>query len=252
MANKEQLKKKLADLTLKRDNLKTRVKTALTRVEKLSEDQLRDLLPARKAAALHTLSEVLEADASIIEIMDKLEEEDLETAKSEEFEEQQDFADNTRDVFSRLEAKIAPPLMPPEKRPETPGGDSVPLNVRVPKLRCKTFPGKGKDKLEFKNFWTQFQNCIDACGDLSGANKLTYLRSYLDGYALQLISHLTINDDNYKVAQELLKEEYLDEEFIIDESFKSLLSSSPSQDSSFEGLCAYVNECRAITHDLQQ
>ena len=128
----------------------------------------------------------------------------------------------------------------------------MPLNVRVPKLSCKTFSGKGKDKLEFKNFWTQFQNCIDACGDLSGANKLTYLRSYLDGYALQLISHLTINDDNYKVAQELLKEEYLDEEFIIDESFKSLLSSSPSQDSSFEGLRAYVNECRAITHDLQQ
>ena len=106
--------------------------------------------------------------------------------------------------------------------------------------------------MEFKNFLTQFSNCIDACCTLSNANKLTYLRSYLSGYALKIITHLSVTDDNYDVAFSLLKEEFLDIPYIVDESFKTLLSSSPSFDTAFDGLRTYVNECHAIIHDLKQ
>ena len=106
--------------------------------------------------------------------------------------------------------------------------------------------------MEFENFVTQFSNCIDACGTLSSANKLTYLRSYLSGYALKIITHLSVTDDNYDVAFSLLKEEFLDIPYTVDESFKILLSSSPSFDTEFDGLRTYVNECRAIIHDLKQ
>ena len=49
-----------------------------------------------------------------------------------------------------------------------------------------------------------------------------------------------------------LKEEFLDIPYIVDESFKTLLSSSPSFDTAFDGLRTYVNECRAIIHSLKQ
>ena len=61
-----------------------------------------------------------------------------------------------------------------------------------------------------------------------------------------------MTDDNYDVAFSLLKEEFFDIPYIVDESFKTLLSSSPSFDTAFDGLRTYVNECRAIIHDLKQ
>ena len=61
-----------------------------------------------------------------------------------------------------------------------------------------------------------------------------------------------MTDDNYDVTFSLLKEEFLDIPYIVDKSFKTLLSSSPSFDTAFDGLRTYVNECRAIIHDLKQ
>ena len=81
---------------------------------------------------------------------------------------------------------------------------------------------------------------------------LTFLRSYLSGYALKVITHLSVTDDNYDVAFSLFKEEFLDIPYIVDESFKTLLFSSPSFDTEFDGLRTYVSECRAIIHDLKQ
>ncbi|MEO1301205.1 MAG: DUF1759 domain-containing protein, partial [Bacteroidota bacterium] len=87
--------------------------------------------------------------------------------------------------------------------------------------------------------------------NLNDAIKLTYLRGYLGGKAFKLISHLSVNEDNYQVARDILTKEYLDLRYIIDESFKRLLNMSPSFDSNFEGLKSYISECRAILHDLK-
>ena len=92
-------------------------------------------------------------------------------------------------------------------------------NPVKPKLQCSQFSGKDVDKLELKNFLIQFQNCVDAGGNLPGSAKLTYLRSYLTGYAYKIISHLSITNDNFDIAITLLKDELLDTEFIADEYF---------------------------------
>ena len=98
----------------------------------------------------------------------------------------------------------------------------------------------------------QFNNCVDAAGQLSDSNKLTYLCGYLTGYAFKVISHLSISDDNYKVAIDLLKDEFLDVPYIVDESFKQLLSKSPTFNTDFAGVRSYINECRAIVYELRQ
>ena len=50
----------------------------------------------------------------------------------------------------------------------------------------------------------------------------------------------------------MLKDEFLDIPFIIDESFKTLIASSPKFDPDFAGARSYINECRALVYELKQ
>ena len=98
---------------------------------------------------------------------------------------------------------------------------------KPPPLKCGCFNGMEKDKFAFNTFLNQFNNIIDSRANLSKAAKLTYLHGYLRGYALKVISHLPVSNSNYEIALNLLKEEFLDVEFIKDETFKSLLNACP-------------------------
>ena len=73
----------------------------------------------------------------------------------------------------------------------------------------------------------------------------------MKGYAFRVISHLSVSDDNYSVALKLLKEEFLDEEYIVDETFKLLISKSPKFDLSFTDVRCFINDCRSMLHELK-
>ena len=240
------LEEKISALVKKRAGLKSYITVCMKNLNALDVDDLKIHFRARKSTILNYLQKVLNVDESIIEIYDQGDE-SVEERKLAEITSQIGYNDSIRDELTLIEKQIDISLPANSKPPLQP-----PMAVKIPKLECKIFDGTSKDKLEFKNFVTQFSNCIDACGTLSSANKLTYLRSYLSGYALKIITHLSVTDDNYDVAFSLLKEEFLDIPYIVDESFKTLLSSSPSFDTAFDGLRTYVNECRAIIHDLKQ
>ena len=240
------LEEKISALVKKQAGLKSYITVCMKNLNALNVDDLKIHFKARKSTILNYLQKVQKVDESIIEVYDQGDE-SVEERKLAEITSQIGYNDSIRDELTLIDKQInislpancKPPLQPP-------------MAVKIPKLECKIFDGTSKDKLEFKNFVTQFSNCIDACGTLSDANKLTYLRSYLSSYALKIITHLSVTDDNYDVAYFLLKEEFLDIPYIVDESFKTLLSSSPSFDTEFDGLRTYVNECHAIIHDLKQ
>ena len=82
----------------------------------------------------------------------------------------------------------------------------------------------------FYNFLNQFNNVIDSKKHLSESAKLSYLIEYLRDYALKQVSQLSLTDSNYKVALNLLKEEFLDKELIIDETLKNILKAMPSEE----------------------
>lgn len=120
----------------------------------------------------------------------------------------------------------------------------------APKLNCPKFSGKNcEDKFAFKNFLTQFQNCMVAVK--CKAIKLQYLRGYLADYALQIIQHLTITNENYDVAIQLLKEEYWDHEYIVNEILKQISENKPVLDSEFEGVKQYLTKVRADLLELK-
>lgn len=78
-----------------------------------------------------------------------------------------------------------------------------------------------------KNLW---YNSIIALAPSSVRSKLALLRSYLTGYVLQLISHLSLEDNNYEIAVSLLIKEFLDVSFIINEIFKQVKATTPKYD----------------------
>lgn len=84
------------------------------------------------------------------------------------------------------------------------------------------------------------------------AIKLQYLRGYLADYALQIIQHLTITNENYDVAIQLLKEEYWDHEYIVNEILKQISENKPVLDSEFEGVKQYLTKVRADLLELKK
>ena len=127
---------------------------------------------------------------------------------------------------------------------------------KTPHLDCGTFNGKEKDKFAFNTFINQFNIVIGHKKNLSKSTKLAYLIGYLRDYALSIIKHLSITDDNYELAIDMLRKEFLDEEFIVDETYKNILKAFPSfnsinNDPEFSSVKAYLNEIRAYLYELK-
>ena len=91
---------------------------------------------------------------------------------------------------------------------------NIPSYILPLRLQCPKFCGRTSNRFEFKNFLVQFYNCISSVS--SDKAKLSLLKSYLTGYAAQLLSHLTLEEANYEVAIKLLTEEFLDIPVIVD------------------------------------
>ena len=62
---------------------------------------------------------------------------------------------------------------------------------------------------------------------------------------------MSISNENYKAALDLLNAEFLNKEFIIEEYFTKIISNSPKYDPQFEDVKKYLNETRACIHDLK-
>ena len=62
---------------------------------------------------------------------------------------------------------------------------------------------------------------------------------------------MSISNENYKAALDLLNAEFLDKEFIIEEYFTKIISNPPKYDPQFEDVKKYLKETRACIHDLK-
>lgn len=90
-------------------------------------------------------------------------------------------------------------------------------DLKLPNLTCDTFSGEGTCHGEYFAFITKFNNVIGMRESLPPSVKFTYLKSFLKGYALKLIEHLSISDQNYEVALTLLEGEFLYRSGLVDD-----------------------------------
>ena len=92
--------------------------------------------------------------------------------------------------------------------------------ARLPKLELPKFSG---NYLEFTSFFDKFLAVVDG-SELPAVTKFTYLQSLLTGEALASINGLTVTDDSYSVAKEILTKRYGRKERIIFSHIQTLLS----------------------------
>lgn len=130
----------------------------------------------------------------------------------------EDQLDYTLDVKRKLNASNSLTTNSSVRRPE----------VKLPALKCAVFRGEGASSLEYSNFLQQFQNVIGSRGCLADSAKLTYLKTYLDGYALKVINHLSIANENYEVALSMLEKEFLDRDALTCDLINKLFNLKPS------------------------
>ena len=121
-------------------------------------------------------------------------------------------------------------------------------------VTCGKFDGGNTDAFVFLAWFSQFENMLASGRPMAGRYNLAALCNHLThtGLAYKLIQTLEITDDNYDVAVEILKEEFLDVEKIVDKLCDQILEKSPKYDAEFEHVRLYVAEIKAILNDLNK
>jgi hypothetical protein len=112
----------------------------------------------------------------------------------------------------------------------------VPFNLPV--INLETFSGSYKD-------WTNFENCfksvIDENKSLKNRQKLQYLKSSLREEALRAVESLSILDENYDKAWEILINRFKNTRLIVQDYVASILNASPISKQSHSHLRELLN-----------
>lgn len=121
--------------------------------------------------------------------------------------------------------------------------------AKLPKLQLPTFSGDLKD---WPNFHSLFKSTIHSQDNLTGTEKLQYLRSFLQGTPLTLIEHLHLSNDNYTLAYNILVKRYQNKRTLASFYLNHILEFSPLQRSSLEGLRKHLEVFQTNVSALDQ
>ncbi len=126
--------------------------------------------------------------------------------------------------------------------------------AKLPPIECPSFTGMEKDKNFFNTFLKKFEDLVGNRTNLSDTAKQIYLLGYLKDYAYTVVSHLSIAEGNYRTAVELLKKEFLDIPFIVDDTLKNIIKATPNdneRDENFTAVKTYINEIKTYLYELK-
>ncbi|KAF0298900.1 hypothetical protein FJT64_003757 [Amphibalanus amphitrite] len=92
------------------------------------------------------------------------------------------------------------------------GASATETTARLKEIKLPTFSGTQADVMEFNDFFTLFEELIGKNSKIGGESKLLYLKTYLRGSALDQIKHLSNDSNNYELAVQFLKKEFLNKD----------------------------------------
>ena len=101
-----------------------------------------------------------------------------------------------------------------KKDNHTPSSNETPNNIasrnsnsngKPPSLNIKQFYG---NTLEYQSFWDSFRAAVHENDTLRDITTFNYLKSYLKGHALSAISGISLSEENYSEAIEILEEPF--------------------------------------------
>ena len=128
-----------------------------------------------------------------------------------------------RDMLIASTTNLNPNLQAPTANvatnPVTVSTNSIPL----PPLKLKNFSGRAVD---WPEFWELFDSVVNK-STTSEIQKLSYLKSLVEGEAGKLIGGLVLSDANFEVAINLLKDRYGNDDLRVRELNNKLINLKP-------------------------
>lgn len=94
-------------------------------------------------------------------------------------------------------------------------------NVRLPKIDLPHFSGSYQHWLEFRDV---FSSIIHNNKNIDNVNKFHYLRASLHGSAALIIKHITVSNDTYNIAWDLLLERYDNNRLLVNNHVQALFN----------------------------
>ena len=240
-----------------RSQLQIQARAMLTRIQ--NQAGLTAEMLARNEIAVRTWSEEVHAISQ--RITDLLDEDGIEPDNAErvaDVTETVNFYADVNQILSEIASRFDAPGAAAAAAGQAGALDAAAIarlvsgfqaNAITPKLQCNKFSGSPTlDKFEYKNFKTQFESCVRNVP--SDAMKLAHLRGYLTDTAVEIVAHLTFEDENYDIAIGLLDDKFLDKPYILDEILRQIANTTPKYDEDFIGVKSYMVKLRADLSEL--
>ncbi|XP_055543544.1 uncharacterized protein LOC129729089 [Wyeomyia smithii] len=142
------------------------------------------------------------------------------------------LADQQAEFLRIMSANMVSPVMHAAVMP--PDASRLP-DLKLPQVNIPKFSG---DYLEWQSFKDLFDSLVEQNPTLKDSQKLYFLKTNLAGEAASLISHLKIEDANYKPALEKLASRYDKPREIANKHIQRFLSQPPLSFASASGLRA--------------
>ena len=120
-------------------------------------------------------------------------------------------------------------------------------NIKV-KLDCPIFNGDESDRLAFKNWLDQFEAIVRP--SWTEEFKIMYLKSKVLNNAAAFIKHINASTGSYEHCIAMLKEQYLNVPYIVNEYFKKLCHDKPEYDPSYYKTRTFIANTRNHLHNL--
>lgn len=195
----------------------------VTRATALLDDDHPD--PTKRSQLKLSLQEKLDVlkqlDGEILGLVD-------EEVVADEIEQSDGFKEEVYTALVRLDGGARgasrSATTPPPTPPSGGGTPSRDASVKLPKLTMQPFKG---DLTTWTTFWDSYKAAIHDNASLSDIDKFNYLRSLLQGSALEAVSGLTLTAANYKEAISVLQKRFGNKQQIVAKHMDILLNIDP-------------------------
>ena len=169
------------------------------------------------------------------EVLQKLDEAILEAIEDGDIEgeifEASELGLSINRSFIKIEHALKNPEMPQDNSIGTANSNqlsdtqsSPKPKEKLPKLILKKFAG---ETTEWKSFWDSFCTAVHNNRDVSNVDKFNYLKSFLEGTAVSAIAGLSLTEETYDSAVELLNDRFGKSQVIISSDMDSALNLEP-------------------------
>ena len=173
-----------------------------------------------------TCSMYIERANNLLQVSDDLLDNFAIHCKDEEFQQNEDEISAISDKLEKLKLQLLKATQATQQAAEA----KLPtVEVRLPKLELPTFNGNLNEWLSFRDL---FMAAVHDNAGLTGAQKLQYLKASVRGDAALLLQSVSITNDNYEQAWDLLNGRYQNRREIVTSTLKRLVNHPPMRSDS--------------------